>query len=223
MKRRRNSAFCTRQASNVGPSHCRRGGSAAASPGFSHCRRGGRVAASPAFSGPRSRGTTADHQRQPRQHLGAPTPSPTPRMGPAPAGATATLQAPPWTLTHGGHGGAGAGGSGMRAQAPFAVSKAVTNHGGVDEVTLRGPRWLPASVGRSTHARAACPRLALGARAARMDSKLTFNDPARFMRPGSREARWSNGSGSAGLGWSADAADDRQLRQLHLQPGAVLR
>ena len=70
-------------------------------------------------------------------------------------------------------GGIGAGGSGARAQAPFAVPKAVTDRGRVDEVTLRVPRWFPASVGRRTHARAACPRPGLGGRASPTGGKRT--------------------------------------------------
>ena len=176
---------CTRRATACGP---RRSSDVGSRPR----RRGGRAAASPAFSGPRSRGTTAVHQGQPRQHPGAPTPSPTPRMGPAPAGATATLQAPPMTPSSAGHGGAGAGGSGVRAQDPFAVPKAVTNRGRVDEVTLRVPRWLPASVGRRTHARAACPRLGLGGRASPTGGKRTPGAPERFICRGSCPARWDH-------------------------------
>jgi len=138
---------------------------------FPHGRSSVRPPASPVFSGPRSRSTTEHCDGQPHQDQGAVRPEVRPRMGPAPTGATAVLQVAP--VAHAKWGAPNSfatlrcrrvGGSGVRAQDPFAVAPRVVRHRGVDEVIFRDLRWSTASVGRRTHARAACPALTLARR-----------------------------------------------------------
>ena len=119
-------------------------------------RRGGRAAAAPACSGP-PRGRPA--QRSVHlwlQHpLGMQAPW-RPRMGPAPADATTALHPPGEVCLPEDQGGGMAGGPGMRAQAPFAVATRPARRGGVDGLGPADHSRCPASVGRRTHARAAC-------------------------------------------------------------------